>query len=373
MTGDVTGKGRRSWLRVDGTRAWLVRQLSLLLVAAVVMLVTSLWAVTIVADTAGTVRDRTTEAVLETAAARLALTSADRAVITSFASGGAALAGPGQDYANRLAAANQSLAKVAEANQSATGGGDLQVVVGLVAAYADAIGQADAHYRNPDAVGLGVADLWHASRLLHASGGVLDQLEALQGEQRAALTRQLDEGTAWPALLWSLPVAVFVPVLLLGLLGWTQWELFRRFRRKLNVWLAAATAITLAVFVAMIFTVSQHGRLDQVGDRVDTVLAERQAAIDHGDADGQRALAELLAARCGADGCGVTVEGFRASLPAAVADQDRATDARRVTAQTGVATDSGGREWWVPLLSLLVCGLVVRGLLDRLREYRYRA
>lgn len=357
-----------------GTRTWLVRRLWLLLGAAVLTLATAPWAVWAVADTAETVRDRTTEAVLETAAARLALTAADRAVVTSFASGHAALTGPGQDYTNRLAAANQSLAKVAEANQAAAGTGRLQVVAGLVAAYAGAIGQADAHYRDPEATGLGAADLWYASRLLHAPGGVLEQLETLQADQRAALAEQLDDGTLRPPLLWSQPALPLLPALSGLVLLVVQWQFFKRFRRVLNVWLAIATVLTLFVAVALVFTAFQHQQLLQVGDRVDTVLAERQAAISSNEAVGQRALADLLSGLCGAQGCGLTVDEFRAGLPAPVTDvnAEHDTDAEEVTAQTGAATDSGGRGWLVPPAAVLALGLVVTGMAFRLNEYRYR-
>ncbi|XVS68051.1 hypothetical protein ACQPYE_18990 [Actinosynnema sp. CA-299493] len=357
-----------------GTRTWLVRRLWFLLGAAVLTLATAPWAVWAVADTAGTVRDRTTEAVLETAAARLALTAADRAVITSFASGHAALTGPGQDYTNRLAAANQSLAKVAEANQAAAGAGRLQVIAGLVAAYSGAVGQADAHYRVPEATGLGAADLWYASRLLHAPGGVLEQLETLQADQRAALAEQLDDGTLWPPLLWSQPASPLLPALFGLVLLAVQWQFFKRFRRVLNVWLAVATVLTLFVAVALLFTASQRQQLVQVGDRVDTLLAERQAAVSADEAVGQRALADLLSGLCGAQGCGPTVDEFRAGLPAQVTDvtNEHDTDAQEVTAQTRAATDSGGRGWLVPLAAVLAFVLVVIGMVRRLNEYRYR-
>lgn len=371
----MTVRERRSRARTGDTWGWLLKWLSVLLGGAVLTFVTSLWAVWIVADTAETVRDRTTGAVLETAAARLALTAADRAVIASFAAGHASLTGPGQDYTNRLAAVHQSLAKVAEVNQAEAGGGRLRVVTGLLAAYAGAIGQADAHYRDPAVSGLGAADLWYASRLLHDSGGVLEQLRLLQDDQRAALVHQLDDGTLWPQVLWLLPVALVVCAVFLVLLGRVQWLFFKRFRRLVNVWLVAATAATAYVAVSLVLAhFQQHQHLDQVRDRVDTVLAERQAVISDNDAVGQRALADLLAGRCGAQGCGPTVDAFRTDLPSARADavDGHATDARQVTAQTGIATDSGGRVWLVPLAALLACGFVLVGVLSRFTEYRSR-
>ncbi len=364
--------------RTSTTRVRLVRLRAALLIGTLVMLVTSLWAVRIVQDTAETVRDRTTEAVLETAAARAALTAADRAAITSFASGDIALAGPGQDYTNRLATANQSLAKVAEANQAEGGAGRLQVVAGLVAAYAGAIGQADAHYRQEGSKKLGAADLWYASRLLHGADGVLAQLADLQAAQHTTLLEQLDQGS--PVLivpLWLAPVALLVPILLLVLLGLAQWWLYRWFRRRLNPWLLGATVVTAGIVVALGLLLGQRGRLDDVPPRTDIVLADRQAEIAQNDTEGQRLLEQLLKDQCDrTTGCGVTLEEFVATRqpggPGAAQDLIDA-DTQRVTAGAATAADSGGREFWVPAAVLVVAGLVLLGLYRRIDEYRYHA
>ena len=363
--------------RTSQTRVRLVRLRTALLAGALLMLVTSMWAVQIVQGTAETVRDRTTEAVLETAAARAALTAADQAAIASFASDEVALTGPGQDYTNQLATANQSLAKVAEANQAeGAGAGRLQVVAGLLAAYSSAIGQADAHYRQPGAKTLGAADLWYASRLLHSSDGVLEQLSLLQADQRLAMVTQLDEGS--PALppLWLLPVSLLVPVVLLGLLGLTQWRLYRWFRRRLNLPLLAASVVTGGLVVALIALLGQQSDLDDVRTRTDVVLADRQAEVAENDADGQRLLAGVLTSRCELSGCGVTVADFQAKRQAGgpgAAPELIDTDTQRVVAAAETAAESGGRELTVPAAVLAVGGLVLLGLYRRIDEYRYHA
>ena len=79
--------------RPSRTRVRLGRLLAGLLVAALITLTTSVIAVTRVFDTAATVRDHTTQAVLEVAAARAALAEADQAAIDSFRTGNARLAG----------------------------------------------------------------------------------------------------------------------------------------------------------------------------------------------------------------------------------------------------------------------------------------
>lgn len=361
-------------LRPTRTRARLIRLFGLLLATTLVMLAVSLGAVLSVLDAARTVRDRTTEAVLEVAAARAALSEADQAAIDAFRTGEANLAGPGQDYANSLAGASQSLAKVAEANQAgAAGTGTLQVVEGLVAAYSGAVGQADAHFRQPGSEVLGVADLWYASRLLHGPDGVLAQLTALQGLQRAALDDQLEDGMS-PGLL---PVWLLAPAAAAAVLVGTQWYLWRRFRRRFNLPLLGATALTVGVGVTLAVVLGLQLRLDDVRARTDAVLADRQTGIATTDSAGQTGLAVLLARHCDrAAGCGSTVADFVAQprFAAAAVDEgkvDAGTEA--VTAGARDAADSGGVEYLAPAFSVAALGLIAWGMSRRIDEYRYRA
>jgi hypothetical protein len=357
------------------TRVTLIRLRAALLGCAVLTLVTSYLAVTGVVDTAVLVRDRTSQAILAVAAARDALVSADAAAVSSFASGEAKLAGPGQDYENEMAAASQSLAQVAEFNQAdESAGGAPQVVAGLVTAYASAMGQADAHFRQPGSAVVGLADLWYASRLLHAPGGVLAQLTDLQAQERAALDRQLagDGMSAGLLPLWLLP-----PVLLLVLLVLTQLYLRRRFRRRLNPLLLGASVLTAGVVVALSATLGLAGGLDDVRDRVDQALAVRQAEVAATDANGQAGLANLVRQQCGPAGCGSTVDDFEAAIRPVSAAPD-ATDrvaaaVKAVTAQAASATESGGLPVLVPVGVVLAAGLVVSGLYRRIDEYRYEA
>ncbi|MEU5259548.1 hypothetical protein [Amycolatopsis sp. NPDC021455] len=361
-------------LRPTRTRVRLIRTLTALLASTLVMLAISLGAVLSVLDAARTVRDRTTEAVLEVAAARAALSEADLAAGESFRTGEAKLAGPGQDFANDLAGASQSLAKVAEANQAgAAGTGILQVVEGLVAAYSGAVGQADAHFRQPGGEVLGVADLWYASRLLHGPDGVLAQLTTLQSLQRAALDNQLRDGMS-PALLplWLLAPAVSA-VLLVG----TQWYLWRRFRRRFNLPLAGATALTVGVGVTLAVALGLQLRLDDVRARIDTVLADRQSRIAVTDVAGRTELATLLARYCDpAPGCGSTVADFTAQPRFAATPADEAAieaGTEDVVARARDAADSRGVEYLAPAFSVGALGLIAWGMSRRIDEYRYRA
>nr|WP_246481085.1 hypothetical protein [Amycolatopsis umgeniensis] len=354
----------------------MVRLRTALLALTLAVLVVSLWAFHSVQSTAETVRDRTSQAVLEVTAARAALVAADAAAITSFASGEAKLAGPGQEYSNQLALASQSLARVAEFNQAGEAGGNaLQVVESQVAAYSGSIGQADVHFRQPDAAVLGAVDLWHASRLLHASGGVLEELESLQGKQREALNRQLSSTGMSLAMLplWLLPVLA-----LLALLVLTQLYLKKRFRRVVNLPLLAATVLVAAIGVALVFTLISRDRLDSVGERLDGVADARGAQIQAADDLGQRRLADLLTGYCDEEqGCGVTADEFRAKTRQATTvatDNTRVVTAgaKAVAADASGAAETGGREFLIPAGTLLAGGLVLLGLHARVEEYRYR-
>ncbi|WP_326836826.1 hypothetical protein VSH64_18310 [Amycolatopsis rhabdoformis] len=359
------------------TRLALTRLSFALVGCALLTLVTSAWAVGSVFDTAALVRDRTTQAIIEVAAARDALVSADAAAVMSFTSGEAKLAGPGQEFENQMAAASQSLARVAEFNQAgAAGGGTLQVVEGLVAAYSGAMGQADAHFRQPGADRVGLADLWYASRLLHAPGNVLSSLAQLQDQQRRALDDLLaaDGVSGWTIPLWLLP-----PTLLLALLVLTQVSLRRRFRRRLNPGLLAATLGVAAAVTGLCLAFAHAQQLGGVRDRVDALLGLRARAVEAADTSGQNALADLLRGSCGSAGCGSTVDAFEAGVrqaadrsgPAPDID-DLAVATGEVTSAAAAAADSGGLPVWVPGAVVAAAAGAVLGLRRRVEEYRYR-
>jgi len=368
-------------LRPTRTRVRLIRTLVVLLATTLVVLATSLGAVLSVLDAARTVRDRTTVAVLEVAAARAALTEADLAASQAFRTGQANpeqtsandLTWPGQDFTDDLAGANQSLAKVAEANQAgAAGTGILQVVAELVTAYSSAVERADVHFRQPGSELLVVADLWSASRLLRGPDGALAQLASLQRLQRAALDDQLEDGMS-PALL---PLWLFAPASSAVLLAGTQWYLWRRFRRRFTLPLAGATALTVGVGVTLAVALGLQLRLDDVRTRVDTVLADRQSRIAAADVAGQTELIALVAHYCApAAGCGSTVANF-ASRPRFVehpADETAiGAGSEGVLARARDAADSHGIEYLVPAFSIAALGLIAWGLYPRLDEYRYR-
>ncbi|WP_409464026.1 hypothetical protein [Amycolatopsis sp. GA6-003] len=358
------------------TRQALVRIRAVLLAGTVIALVTSSLAVSGVVRTAEQVSSATSRAILEVAAARDALVSADAAAVASFASGEAKLAGPGQEYENRMASASQSLARVAEFNQAGdAGAGTLQTVEGLVASYSGAMGQADAHFRQPGGELVGLADLWYASRLLHAPDNVLELLGKLQKDERAALDRQISGAgmSAGLLILWLLP-----PLVLLALLVAAQVFLRRRFRRRVNPPLLGATVLGLGVVAGLLAAFALAGRLDPVRASVDDAVAVREKSIEAADAGGHARLAALLQERCGPPGCGSTVDDFRrqtraAGDSAAPAHNAITSAARAVKTAGTAATESGGLPVLVPAALILAGALVVAGLYRRIDEYRYRA
>ncbi|MFD2470253.1 hypothetical protein [Amycolatopsis silviterrae] len=356
------------------TRRVLVRIRAVLLAGTVLALVTSYLAVSGVVRTADQISSATSRAILEVAAARDALVSADAAAIASFASGEAKLAGPGQEYENRMASASQSLARVAEFNQASEGGtGTLQTVEGLVASYSGAMGQADAHFRQQGGELVGLADLWYASRLLHGPDNVLELLGKLQTDERAALDSQISGArmSAGLLVLWLLP-----PIVLLALLVATQVFLRQRFRRRLNLPLLGATVLGVGVVAGLLVAFSLAGRLDAVRENVDQAVAVRKASIEAADANGHARLATLLQQRCGPAGCGPTVDDFSRQTPTvstAAPAQDAITSAARAVKSAGdSAAESGGLPVLVPAALILAGGLVVAGLYRRIDEYRYR-
>src|SRR6266496_3825568 len=91
----------------SATRRLLARLLAALLAVTAVVFASTLLTWTRVHRAAGTVRDRTAPALVELAAARLALVRADVAVIGGLRDAGLPLLGAGEEFQNQLAIAGQ--------------------------------------------------------------------------------------------------------------------------------------------------------------------------------------------------------------------------------------------------------------------------
>lgn len=353
----------------------LIRLRRSLLLTTIALIVTSFAVWRGVANTAETVHDRTAPAILAVSSAKTALIKADKAAVSSFRRGEVVLAGPGDDYQSQTALASQNLARAAELNQ----GGEvasrhLQVVEALLSEYLGAVEQADAHYRQPGGTVVGVADLWNASRLLHSGlDGVLVRLDDLILAQQGALDEQLSSGWTGPLVpaLWMAPAT-----LLLGPLVWTQWTLAKRFRRRLNPQLIAATVLLAGVVTGLAWTFPVQHDLSVARAALNQVVNGRDSRAQYENMLSQQEIQAMLNASCGqSGGCGPTAASLETSRPPASVAGDAEIDAG--IGQTDESTVAATAVWWlqivIPLAGVAIGALVLWGLQARIDEYRYRA
>lgn len=355
------------------TRRRLHRLRAALLAVTALVLLSSWYAFDDVHDTIATVRNDTTPALLEAAAARFALAEADQLAINSFGTGEAHLTGPGDRYQNRIAMANQSLAQVAENNTAGDAASrQLHLVAGLLVAYTGSIEQADAHYRQ-GASTLATTDLWYASRLLH--GGILSQLDQVVVAQGKALDGQLAASSTsfWRVVLLAVPIVV---------LGWllvrAQLFLRQRFNRAWNAYLLAASVLLAGLAVVTGLGVRAQSQVEAAAGELRQVTASWETKTSAARVDGQTELKDLVTAQCASSdgGCGDTVTRFITELRAAgsadrVTDQQLTASAKRVNGFVTEADSRAGLEVLVPVLSGLIMVLVLLGFLPRVEEYRF--
>lgn len=346
-----------------------------LLVATVVVFGTSLWVFRMVHGTVETARTTTVPAILDVLAAREALVKADGAAIENFQSGEVRLSGPGLQHLNQLTFASQSLAKVAENNAAGQGSSQrIQLLEGLLESYSGLIGQAHAHF----GTATGTADLWSASRLLHAGDTpILHELDELLQDQKNALNDQIVKSamTIGTLVVWVVPIVV-----LFVLLGMTQVLLKRRFRRVINPLLLLATVVLVGLsIVTSLAVVSQH-QLEASQHTLDRVVREWTETISAIDVQRQRALLRLVTSECNQEkgGCGPTINALATDFESTDNTADGASEERvdawvsAVDEQTSPAA-SNSRLWFlIPLTSALIAVLISFGLWPRLAEYRHQ-
>lgn len=346
-----------------------------LLVTTTVVFGTSLWVFQMVHGTVETARTTTIPAILDVLAARAALVKADGAAIENFRTGEVRLSGPGLQHQNQLTLASQSLAQVAENNTAGPSSSQrLQLLEGLLESYSSLIGQAHAHF----GTAAGTADLWSASRLLHAGDSpILDELDKLLQDQTTALNNQIAKSsmTSGTLLVWIVPiVALFV------LLSATQVFLKRRFRRAINPLLLLATVVLAGLsIVTSLALVSQH-RLEDSQNTLDRVVREWTAASSAIDLQEQRALVRLVTKECSQEkgGCGPTVNALVTDLESTDSTASGYRNERvvvwasAVDAQTRPAASNSHLWFLIPLASTLIAVLISIGLWLRIAEYRYQ-
>ncbi|BCL15938.1 hypothetical protein [Micromonospora sagamiensis] len=370
------------------TRRDLRRHRRALLVATAVALAGCLSVFLVVHRTADAVARQSVPSVLAVYDTQVALRAAHGAALAGFSDGTRLLGGPGEEYQNRIAAAGQHLAEVAERNAAGeTGSGDIQVVEALLVTYTGLIARADVHFRQDRDSALGTASLWDAASLLEE---LLLRLDRLREAQLRALDDQV--GRVWTspaaAAVWLLPVLVLV-----GLLVRAQRFLRRRFRRRLNAPLLLATLFVVLMGVATSSSLWSAGQLTAARESISEVDGHRReqlALLAAGDTD---RLTDRLEAACGGrDGCPRTIDLVTASggappdgdtepagpkrgtAPAATT-ADPAGDARTngdvaIDRATRAANSFGG-EIVLSVAALCAAVAVLLGFQPRLDEYRY--
>lgn len=366
------------WLEVTATRRTLLWLRGALLAATALALAGCLSVFLGVHRNAQMVSAQTTPAILDAHEAQVALLAAHGAAARSFERGEAIL-GAGEEYRGQIAIAEQSITRVAENNAAGDRGSqEIEVVEALLAGYTGLIEQANVYFR-----GDATADSPLVSAYLRDASSVLRDIQArldrLRAEQTEVLDRQVDAG--WSASVT--PVVWLLPVLaLLGLLVATQVFLSHRFRRTLNLPLAAATALAALLGAGAALSLLSAGTLDETRDTVRQVGAEQQARGRYLQDANARALTDLLGKQCGdSQPCEDSVKRIVETLgdgrpnPATKAEppvDGTAQKADRAVLTAERAADSHRIEYGLPIAALGIAALVLYGLQPRIEEYRYR-
>jgi hypothetical protein len=239
----------------------------------------------------------TVPAIVLTQQIHVALAAADRAAANAFLSGGVEIVEPRTEYEIDIATATRDLEQAAEQTRAGRAASvQLQAIGVELTQYTGLVEQARAN--NRQGFPIGVAYLRDASGLMHRPGdGILARVDAvgvlngrdLAGED-AALTFSLAAAGAFLVLAVSV----------LGLLGYTQLFVRRRFNRQVSDGLLAAAAGVLVLTGWMgaqaAHTAVAAGTAEQAYARIHDLWLARSLADD---ADGNVSLS--LAAVGGGD------------------------------------------------------------------------
>lgn len=348
----------------------------------------SLWLYRSVHETETAIRERTGPMIVEVSIARKALVAANIAAMSSFLSEQARLVGPGPEYYNQVAIATQSLAEAAAVN-AGLGIEAVQTVDSLLASYLDAVSQASAHARADDTTMATVA-LWDAWRLLHDDpGGILDRLEDLRADQKCVFYGWTQdnpecrtEGQAqagqltlnWPTACWLISNLALLLTLVV-----VQRFLRRRFRRRTNIGLLAATGLMLLMAAVSLYLTSNS--MDQIRlarGSLNQVLPEYQSLPDPDpmalvDRD---LLAQQVDKVCSlrAFECGATVHLLMPTEPrvdSADVHANGDNQDRRVRSELNEPTPWVRWEWLISIGGAAISGCVIWGFWWRFNEYRF--
>lgn len=324
----------------SATATVLGRLLLALLVTAVVTGVAALLVFTEAHRTVEAAGDAAAPAVSQVDAAYQALVDADRSAVRSAQARTMGAIGPGAQYEADITAASQSLAQVGEDNvASSAGSQQLALIEGLVVGYTGLIEQSDAAYRAGEggSDGDGLASLLYASQIMHEqdSGGILDDLSQLRDMESQVLAEDTSAGWVNPfmSLAWILPALAQ-----LVLLAWTGVFVHRRFRRVVTIPLVGAGAALIVLSVVSGLALVSDGQFASAQDgpfSAMAALSSSQANVT--DADGQAALAVLIAQHCpqSRGACVRTVEELIKGCAGTVENDDRVSTVPPFTTASG--------------------------------------
>lgn len=232
----------RRWSATTPGRLRLLRLLVAATSSALLASGTAALATALVTET--NVHQQTVAAIVGVQRLHAWLAAADRSAANSYLSGGAELTLPQQQYEADVAAAGRELELAAERQPDGAGVRPrLQAIGQALGEYTRLVDTAMVQHRlgNPD----GMVALQAASEQMHRPGdGILAQVEAVEAAYTRLLQRAGRDLAVSTALLAVFAVAA---VLVVGLLGWTQRFVRRRFRRRRNKRLVAATIAAVLV------------------------------------------------------------------------------------------------------------------------------
>lgn len=381
--------------------------------------------------------EHTATAVMQAYAARQALVDADSQALINVNSPQAVQtiplgAGPSGQYQDDIAAAAQSLEQVAENNTAGTPGTQaLQLIEGLLPAYTGLVEQADANYgaqgskaQGSNGSGVGVANLWSASELMHGEilmheeiltdgqpdlqsaaraclrvrqptpSDQLDSLADLQCYEQQVLSGQRSSPWVNP---WLFAGWVVVALAMASTLAAVQRQFSVRLHRMLSKYLtlAAAALIGLGVVTAHVITSDRAFDAAQSGPLA-TVLSLQDYQTATTDALGQLALAKVIEPACtqcaaeqgmgarGAEADAAVTTTAHAALarahylaqdphlthvPGDITVQQRAYDAGTRAATAGYLRSL----MLIVVLTALLVLLIFLGFRRHLDEYRYQS
>ncbi|MGO4747402.1 hypothetical protein AB4212_01950 [Streptomyces sp. 2MCAF27] len=320
---------------MTGTRAFLIRRLVTLLALSAATAAALFTAYYGVSRNAQAVRDESAPAILQVAAAEVALNDSYESAESSLTGDTGDIEGLGEDYRTALSTATQALAQALKSTTAGTPARQsLLTITGLVSSYGDLVQQA---YVNRDNADLRDAYLGYAETMLRGDDGspkkvrdgdsdILARLVKVQGKQLRLLDQQTSFGWLLSLAWWVLVPAAYV--VLAVLLVRTQRFLRHRFRRRFNPSLLVATGLLLlAVPTLAVFTYQTQDRLSQARTSL------RQPNI------------------------GIAPD----------------TTNKRVSTKMEETHWRTGAVVWIPMGGALLAALVFVGLQPRIDEYRFRA